>query len=149
SQLPKGIAMNAAIPTVAKAGTAGGVSSAHAYRRMTRRRTLLLVSLTGLLACTLAVDIAWGPAKLSVVEVVKAIVTPDSVSAGRRVIVWDIRMPVAIMAVLVGAALAVAGAEMQTILNNPLASPFTLGISAAASFGAALAVVLGVSVLPF
>jgi iron complex transport system permease protein len=137
--------MSATIPAVAGTGAAGEVSSARAYRRMTRRRTLLLVSLTGLLACTLAIDIAWGPARLSVFEVVQAIAAPDSVSAGRRVIVWDIRMPVAIMAVLVGAALAVAGAEMQTILNNPLASPFTLGISAAASFGAALAV----SVLPF
>jgi len=48
----------------------------------------------------------------------------------------------------VGAALSLAGAEMQTILNNPLASPFTLGVSSAASFGAALAIVLGVS-LPF
>jgi iron complex transport system permease protein len=58
-------------------------------------------------------------------------------------------MPMALMAVVVGAALAIAGAEMQTILNNPLASPFTLGISAAAGFGAALAIVLGVSVIPF
>jgi len=48
------------------------------------------------------------------------------------------------MALVVGAALALAGAEMQTILNNPLASPFTLGVSSAASFGAALAIVLGV-----
>jgi iron complex transport system permease protein len=54
----------------------------------------------------------------------------------------------ALMAAVVGAALAIAGAEMQTILNNPLASPFTLGISAA-GFGAALAIVLGVSVVPF
>ena len=45
-------------------------------------------------------------------------------------------------------ALAIAGAQMQTILDNPLASPFTLGISAAASFGAALALVLGVSIVP-
>ena len=45
------------------------------------------------------------------------------------------------MAALVGAALA-AGAEMQTILNNPLASPFTLGVSSAAAFGASLAIVL-------
>ena len=49
---------------------------------------------------------------------------------------------------VVGASLAIAGAEMQTILNNPLASPFTLGISAAASLGAALAVIVGVGVLP-
>ena len=54
-----------------------------------------------------------------------------------------------LMAIVVGASLAIAGAEMQTILNNPLASPFTLGISAAASFGAAVALVLGVNLLPF
>jgi iron complex transport system permease protein len=52
------------------------------------------------------------------------------------------------MAVVVGAALSVAGAQMQTVLNNPLASPFTLGISAAAGFGASLALVLGVSLVP-
>jgi iron complex transport system permease protein len=50
---------------------------------------------------------------------------------------------------VVGAALSAAGAQMQTILNNPLASPFTLGISAAASFGASLALVFGVGILPW
>ncbi|MDC6134663.1 iron chelate uptake ABC transporter family permease subunit, partial [Burkholderia gladioli] len=43
---------------------------------------------------------------------------------------------------VVGAALGLSGAEMQTILNNPLASPYTLGVSAAAAFGASLAIVL-------
>lgn len=62
--------------------------------------------------------------------------------------IWDIRMPIALMAVTVGASLSVAGAQMQTILSNPLASPFTLGISAAASFGAALALVGGVAIFP-
>jgi iron complex transport system permease protein len=44
---------------------------------------------------------------------------------------------------MVGIALSIAGAEMQTVLNNTLASPFTLGMSSAATFGAALAIVLG------
>src|SRR3546814_14300601 len=55
-------------------------------------------------------------------------------------------MPYAVMALLVGAALSLAGCEMQTIMNNAMASPFTLGVSAAASFGAALAIVLGLSI---
>ena len=50
------------------------------------------------------------------------------------------------MALLVGMALGLAGAEMQTILNNPLASPFTLGVSSAAAFGAALAIILGMGI---
>jgi iron complex transport system permease protein len=79
---------------------------------------------------------------------VRALWDPSGVPASLRVVIWDIRLPTALMAAVVGASLAVAGAQMQTILNNPLASPFTLGISAAASFGAALALVLGVSILP-
>jgi iron complex transport system permease protein len=81
--------------------------------------------------------------------VIVTLFAPDTVRAGTRVIVWDVRLPIAVMAVVVGASLSIAGAEMQTILNNPLASPFTLGVSAAAGFGAALAIVLGVSVIPF
>ncbi|QDV49861.1 Hemin transport system permease protein HmuU [Gimesia fumaroli] len=64
-------------------------------------------------------------------------------------IVWKLRAPVAVMALVVGGALGAAGAEMQTILNNPLASPYTLGISAAAGFGAALAIAFGAGALPF
>lgn len=56
-------------------------------------------------------------------------------------------MPVAAMAIVVGAALSVAGVQMRTILANPLASPFTLGISAAASFRAALGIVTTVPLL--
>jgi iron complex transport system permease protein len=74
--------------------------------------------------------------------------SPD-VSLQISVVIWDIRMPVALMAVVVGAALSAAGAQMQTILNNPLASPFTLGISAAASFGASIALVFGIGILPW
>lgn len=49
------------------------------------------------------------------------------------------------MALLVGAALALAGAEMQTVLENPLAEPFTLGVSSSAALGAAVAIVLGLT----
>ncbi|MEQ8246300.1 MAG: iron ABC transporter permease [Alphaproteobacteria bacterium] len=118
------------------------------YRSIVRRKTLLLGSMTALLLLCLLLDIALGPARLPLWEVIQAVVAPGSVAAASKVIVWEIRLPVALMAVAVGAALAIAGAEMQTILNNPLASPFTLGISAAAGFGAALAIVLGVGVLP-
>lgn len=59
-------------------------------------------------------------------------------------VIWDLRLPRALMALLAGAALALAGATLQGVLRNPLVSPFTLGISSGASFGAALAIVLGV-----
>ena len=118
------------------------------YRALTRRKLLLLAGLAALLAASFLIDLMTGPARYHVTEVVRALASPDAVPASLRVVIWEIRLPVALMAVVVGASLAVAGAQMQTILNNPLASPFTLGISAAASFGAALALVLGVAVVP-
>jgi len=57
--------------------------------------------------------------------------------------VWFYRVPRTIGALIAGAVLAVAGALIQGITRNPLASPFTLGISSAASFGAGLVIVLG------
>ena len=58
-------------------------------------------------------------------------------------ILWHLRMPQTLMAALVGSALGIAGLLMQTILANPLASPYTLGFSAAADFGAALVILFG------
>lgn len=119
-----------------------------AYRALTFRRRLILAGLLGLLLASFVVDLMLGPARYSAGQVLQALVDPAGVPTALRVVIWDIRLPVALMAVVTGASLAVAGAQMQTILNNPLASPFTLGISAAASFGAALALVFGVGLLP-
>lgn len=119
------------------------------YRALAWRRILLIMGFTIALAASFTVDIAWGPARYALPDVIAAIFTPSNVADKVRVVVWNIRMPMALMAILTGAALSLAGAQMQTILANPLASPFTLGISAAASFGAALAIVAGVSLVPF
>ncbi|OLO03699.1 FecCD family ABC transporter permease [Salinicola socius] len=114
-----------------------------------RRRQLWLIAVTALATLiSLLVDVATGPGAYPLVDVMKALVTPAGVPHILHVVVWEIRLPVALMAIVVGASLAVAGAQMQTLLNNPLADPFTLGISSAASFGAALAIVLGFGVLP-
>lgn len=119
------------------------------YSQITSRKYVLLTSLVSVVALLLLIDISVGPAWLSPREIGSAIFIPDSVDATTRVIVWNLRLPVALMAMVVGASLAIAGAQMQTILDNPLASPYTLGISAAAGFGAALALVLGVGILPY
>ncbi|VVQ29942.1 Hemin transport system permease protein HmuU [Pseudomonas fluorescens] len=118
------------------------------YRRLVLRKRLILSGLVILLMCSVLLDLALGPASYSLSEVLGALFSPDSATPQVRVVMWDIRLPVALMAVAVGAALSLAGAQMQTILNNPLASPFTLGISAAASFGAALGLAFGVALFP-
>ncbi|MBB4955465.1 iron complex transport system permease protein [Agrobacterium vitis] len=124
--------------------TAGGVQ----YRALAARRILILAGLLVALCLSVAVDMALGPARYTLSQVLTAIFSPETVTNQIRVVIWDIRMPIALMAVTVGACLSLAGAQMQTILANPLASPFTLGISAAASFGAALALVGGIAVFP-
>lgn len=115
-----------------------------AYGRDVRKRFVALGVLALLAAAALILDVVTGPSMISPLVVLKGIFDPAALSTAQQAIVWQVRLPYALMATLVGAALALAGAEMQTVLNNPLASPFTLGVSSAASFGASLAIVLGV-----
>lgn len=114
-----------------------------AYYRQSRRRILVLAAASMALFVLASMDVLLGPANLSLNEVFSAIWNANSVDPTTRTIVLTFRLPTTLMALCVGASLGIAGAEMQTILNNPLASPFTLGVSAAASFGAALVLVFG------
>lgn len=122
--------------------TAPALAVQTAYQLASRRRWS--VGLMVLLALVLSVllDVATGPAMLPLSQVARAVMG-DSTDASVSAIVWSIRLPIALTALAVGAALGLSGAVMQTILNNPLASSYTLGISAGAGFGAALVIVLG------
>ncbi len=71
----------------------------------------------------------------------------NNLGAQDQMILFDVRLPRVILALLVGAALAVAGLIMQSLLQNPLADPFVLGVSSGASLGAVIAMILGVFVL--
>ncbi|WP_246129808.1 FecCD family ABC transporter permease [Verticiella sediminum] len=109
---------------------------------MLRRRWALVAALAAVIVGAMLVDFTLGPAGLTLGELWQTLVAPADADPTTKVIVWDIRLPYALMAMAVGLALGLAGAEMQTILNNPLASPFTLGLSSAAAFGASLVIVL-------
>lgn len=73
---------------------------------------------------------------------------PESIRSATVGIIWNLRLPRILLAFLTGAALSVSGAVMQSVLKNPLASSFTLGVSSGASLGAGL-VILGSVSLPF
>lgn len=118
----------------------------HRYQHIVRHRMLIMAVLVIAIVASLLLDFVLGPSGLPLETLWQTLTDPAAADAGIRVIVWDIRLPYALMAVVVGLALGLAGAEMQTILNNPLASPFTLGVSSAAAFGAALAIVLGIGI---
>lgn len=117
------------------------------YRRQSRRKILAIMVLTlgALVAFTVATVV--GPISLSWAELWNGLFNPNGVDETTRTVLWNLRLPAAVMAVLIGAGLSLSGAHMQTILDNPLAEPFTLGISAAAAFGGAASIVLGWTVL--
>lgn len=124
--------------------------NAHAsqYSALMLRRLTRLAGAIAVLGALVVADILTGPAMLGAGDVLNGLFSPSNVEPMIRVIVQDIRLPMTLMAMLVGMSLGTAGVHMQTILGNPLASPYTLGFSAAAGFGAALAILTGVS-LPF
>ena len=111
------------------------------YSRYIGRKLTIIGLLALLLAGSLLVAISLGAAHVSIPDVAKSLLGM-SVSKRIDIIIWQIRLPQALAAMIAGAGLAIAGAVMQSILRNPLGSPFTLGISHAAAFGAAFSVML-------
>ena len=88
-------------------------------------------------------DICVGSTNIPFSETIQTLLEWENKETKTAIIIWKIRLPMALMAINIGGALGVSGGCMQTILNNPLASPYTLGVSASAGFGAALAIVTG------
>lgn len=72
----------------------------------------------------------------------------EGIAPSDIVIIWTIRLPRVLLAFLIGGALAASGAVIQSVLKNPLASPYTLGVSSGASLGASIIIVSGITI-PF
>ena len=125
------------------------IEAKEVYAKLTARKVLfILVGLGGLVALVL-VATSLGSADLGVSSVASAIAARIfpflnlEVSSKVDVIVWDIRLPRIVLGIVAGAGLAISGAAMQGIMRNPLVSPFTVGISSAAGFGASVAIIFG------
>lgn len=134
------------------AAIAGVADIERRYRRHTLVRLFALVVATGMLLVLAVIAMALGTADIAPGEVVRAVLRLDraeelSAEAARNAqIIRGLRLPRVVMAVVAGASLAVSGTVMQGLLRNVLVSPFTVGISSAAAFGASAAIVLGASV---
>jgi iron complex transport system permease protein len=122
-------------------------SSRAVYARLNQKKYWIIIGLGIVCVVSCILDIltaAASPAyRLSTQEVLRCLFNPGQASAGTYVIVIKMRLPISIMALIVGFALGMSGAVMQTILHNPLASPYTLGVGTAAGFGASIAIILG------
>jgi len=125
------------------------VEAKEVYAKLTARKVLFILVTLGSLVALVLVATSLGSADLEVTSVASAIAARIfpflnlEVSTKVDVIVWDIRLPRVVLGIIAGAGLAISGAAMQGITRNPLVSPFTIGISSAAAFGASIAIVLG------
>lgn len=112
-------------------------------------RSGILISALLILIFLSLVSLCIGSAHLTLAEVNKIVFSrfrgegASIISPGKYSVIWDIRLPRILMALLCGASLSTGGVAMQGILRNPLVSPYTLGISAASAFGASLAIIGG------
>nr|WP_035243353.1 iron chelate uptake ABC transporter family permease subunit [Desulfitobacterium hafniense] len=105
---------------------------------MARKRFVVLVLIALLLGVALF-SITAGSAGLTLGEVFRTFMGTGTTQA--NAVVWNVRLPRILTAIVVGGALALAGCIMQSVLRNPLASASTLGISQGAAFGATIAIV--------
>ena len=112
---------------------------------MKSRSTILFVSLSLLLVILFVLDLLIGSVHIPLRDILGAIVGAD-IDPATRLIVLDIRLIKAVVAILSGMALSVSGLQMQTLFRNPLAGPYVLGINSGASLGVAL-FILGMPLL--
>ncbi|MEM9475309.1 MAG: iron ABC transporter permease [Pseudomonadota bacterium] len=125
---------------------ATSVQPAKPHAGLSRAFLLICAGVVGVLVASLSVAVSLGavPVPAGTVwgvlanKVAPGVVNPTW-SLGREAIVWEIRFPRAILAMIVGAGLAMVGAALQAVTRNPLADPHLLGISSGGAFGAILA----------
>lgn len=109
------------------------------------RHLSLNLGLAAAILLALVGAVLFGETALSVAQYGQALADPTS---GPGEVLWQVRAPRAVCALMVGAALGLAGAVLQGLLRNPLADPGVLGVSATAALGAAGAIVLGAAAIP-
>jgi iron complex transport system permease protein len=115
----------------------------------TKKLSLWLLIITVLilaLLVTVILALMIGPVSISFGEILTILFGGDA-SISHKTIILNIRLPRILLGGLVGASLAIAGAAMQGLFRNPMASPYVLGISSGAAFGASLSIVLGFSIV--
>ena len=112
---------------------------------MKSRSTTLFIIISLLLVILFVLDLLMGSVHIPLRDILAAIVGAE-VDPTTRLIVLDIRLVKAIVAILTGMALSVSGLQMQTLFRNPLAGPYVLGINSGASLGVAL-FILGMPLL--
>lgn len=110
------------------------------YKKYTGRKKIVILTLALLIVLVSIISICAGSANLKFSQIIMSILGQGEEISD--VVIWNIRLPRVLAAIIAGAGLSVAGCVMQNNLRNPLASPSTLGISSAAAFGANVAIII-------
>lgn len=111
-----------------------------------KKKLPVILSLLGILTAAVFVALLLGGSRLAPGEIIKGILHPGAGNMATTIL-WKIRMPRIFLGLLVGMGLAVSGCIFQGILRNPLAEPYTLGISGGSAFGATLCTVSGLAAI--
>ena len=129
------------------------MSTKELYEASTRKKRAFIIGLSIALFVSCILSLGIGAVDIGFLDVIKSIghsiipSIPGPEYSWYTTIVMSERFPRTLLCILCGLSLAISGAVMQNILRNPLVSPFTLGVSSAASFGASIAIVLGSTVM--
>jgi iron complex transport system permease protein len=121
------------------------------YTQFTRKKIVFILTLIVIIIILIGIAASTGSANLSLYEVYAALVArffswgPES-SWVADVCLWKLRFPRIFMAIFAGIALGATGVVMQSVLKNPLADPYMMGIQSAAGFGASLAIIFGAGI---
>lgn len=122
------------------------------YHRANQKKVAFTLLFVCLAVIAFFITLGFGVYKISVIDAVRVFVNhlTGSISNPRSDhYIWDIRVPRALGCIIVGGGLSVAGVIMQNNFRNPLAEPYTMGISSGAFLGVVLYMVSGISIIPF
>ena len=122
------------------------------YKKFVRKKWMFIILCSVLTVIALILSLSIGLFDISFEECYKVLIdhlTGNITDKYADDIIFDTRLPISLFAVIVGAVLALGGAVMQSMLRNPLADPYTMGVSSGALLGASLAIILGESVSSF
>jgi len=111
------------------------------------KKACVFIFLLFFLAASIAAGILTGGTPIAPEMIFDALIHPGG-QGTMHTLLWELRLPRILMAALVGAALAQSGVIFQAILRNPLAEPYTLGISGGGALGATISIMCGISGIP-
>ncbi len=131
----------------------GDLKSITGTKFIQQATALQLIVMLMLLVLTIVMSTGMGHLRITVAEVLNVIASalsghlyvPDGLNHIHQTVIMDVRLPRILTAAVVGGGLAISGAVFQGILLNPLADPYTLGVSAGAAFGASIAILLNLT----